>query len=181
MIKQNNIVVKQYVDELRNAHIAFCYFDNKYGVLCDATNENLVHKMYTKLLPQRMYLLVDNVVKLRHYVSEIPEIAYDLWETSENNVLIVFSELQNLSATIQQNSANVALGVLSDGFLQNLLQQCRIPLLFIPFVSETDKEIAEIQHIIPYFNMVFDKNRKLYAGYGIIKLQKDGTFVILRK
>ncbi len=24
MIKQNNIVVKQYVDELRNAHIAFC-------------------------------------------------------------------------------------------------------------------------------------------------------------
>ena len=48
-------------------------------------------------------------------------------------------------------------------------------------VTLTDKEIAEIQHIIPYFNMVFDKNRKLYAGYGIIKLQKDGTFVILRK
>ena len=127
-----------------------------------------------------MYLLVDNVVKLRSIVPEIPEIAYDLYETSENTVFIVFSQVQNVCTTVQQHVSKVRVGIASEDFINKIIQQYRRPVLFIPCATQTKELVSQLQQNFPYLEALSPKNGKINAGYGIIKLEKDGTFVLLR-
>jgi tRNA A37 threonylcarbamoyladenosine synthetase subunit TsaC/SUA5/YrdC len=181
MTQQNNIPPKQYATAIQNSHIVFCTFDNMDGLLCDAANEDMVKDLVSKIHPPFMYLLVDNAVKLRSIVPEIPEIAYDLYETSDNTMFIVFSELQNVCTTVQQHISKVRVGVATEDFITKIIQQYRRPILFIPCTTQTKELVSQLKQNFPYLEVLSPKNGKINAGYGIIKLEKDGTFVLLRK
>src|ERR1700690_1051569 len=72
--------------------------DTIWGIGCDATNTEAVKKIYR--LKQRdeaksMIILLDTDNKLQSYVTEVPEIAYDLINYAENPLTLVMPGARN--------------------------------------------------------------------------------------
>ena len=75
--------VKLAVDCLNQGKVILYPTDTIWGIGCDATNEQLVNRIYRikqRIDSKSMIILLDSAEKLSRYVKKIPEIAYDLIE-----------------------------------------------------------------------------------------------------
>src|SRR5277367_5449420 len=74
-----------------------------WGIGCDATNTEAVQKIYR--LKQRdesksMIILLDTDNKLPSYISDVPDLAYDLIEFAENPLTLVMPGAKNISLAL---------------------------------------------------------------------------------
>src|SRR5476651_2630788 len=74
-----------------------------WGIGCDATNTEAVQKIYR--LKQRdeakgMIILLDTDHRLPSYISDVPELAYDLIEFAENPLTLVMPGAKNISPAL---------------------------------------------------------------------------------
>src|ERR1700755_3340582 len=77
--------------------------DTIWGIGCDAGNEEAVKKIYA--LQQRdeaksMIVLLDNDNQLQGYVSDVPDVAYDLIAYTENPLTLVMPGARNLAKNL---------------------------------------------------------------------------------
>ncbi len=80
------------VKTLREGGIVLYPTDTVWGIGCDATNPDAVAKVFA--LKQRaeaksMLVLVDSPMRAQAYVSEIPDVAYDMMELSEKPLTLI--------------------------------------------------------------------------------------------
>ena len=106
--------------------------DTIWGIGCDATNTEAVKKIYA--LKQReesksMIILLDIDNKLQSYISEVPDIAYDLIEYAENPLTLVMPGAKNISSALIAPDGSVGVRVSSHPFCQQLIQRLRKPLV----------------------------------------------------
>lgn len=106
--------------------------DTIWGIGCDATNTEAVKKIYA--LKQReesksMIILLDIDNKLQSYISEVPDIAYDLIEYAENPLTLVMPGAKNISPALIAEDGSVGIRVSSHPFCQQLIQRLRKPLV----------------------------------------------------
>lgn len=106
--------------------------DTIWGIGCDATNSDAVKKIYA--LKQReeaksMIILLDNDNKLQSYVSEVPDIAYDLIEFAENPLTLVMPGAQNIAPELIAADGSVGIRIVKHPFCERLIQRLRKPLV----------------------------------------------------
>src|SRR6478735_12379892 len=106
--------------------------DTIWGIGCDATNTDAVKKIYA--LKQReesksMIILLDIDNKLQTYISEVPDIAYDLIEYAESPLTLVMPGAKNISPALIAGDGSVGIRVTSHQFCQQLIQRLRRPLV----------------------------------------------------
>jgi len=85
---------------LKNGGVILYPTDTVWGLGCDATNEAAVAKINTikgRNEDKSFIILLDSDTKLQSYVTEIPDVAYDLIEYAENPLSIIFSGAKNLA------------------------------------------------------------------------------------
>ncbi|MBP6230386.1 MAG: Sua5/YciO/YrdC/YwlC family protein [Paludibacteraceae bacterium] len=181
MEKMSETTSKEFANALLDSQLIFCEIGKEKGFLCNAANETLVQALQVVLRPKFTYVLVDSTSKLQAYVSAIPEIAYDLFDMAEEGILIVFKELTNMASTLLDNSESVAVGIPTDTFIQKIVQMTRKPVAFFPLLENIAARKEEIQQTFTCFDGILPPKQKINAPYGIIKLEKDGTFVLLRE
>src|ERR1700744_3629213 len=100
--------------------------DTIWGIGCDATNTDAVKKIYS--LKQRdeaksMIILLDNDNKLQSYISDVPDIAYDLIEYAENPLTLVMPGAKNISPAIISADGTIGVRVAKHDFCQQLIQR----------------------------------------------------------
>ena len=67
--------------------------DTIWGIGCDATNEKAVQKVYElkkRTDNKAMLVLTDSSAKLSMYVSDMPDIAWDLIEVADKPLTIIY-------------------------------------------------------------------------------------------
>jgi L-threonylcarbamoyladenylate synthase len=106
--------------------------DTIWGIGCDATNAEAVKKIYA--LKQRdeaksMIILLDSDSKLQSYISEVPDIAYDLIEYAENPLTLVMPGAKNLALNLINADGTIAIRVTNHEFCRQLLQRFRKPIV----------------------------------------------------
>lgn len=106
--------------------------DTIWGIGCDAGNEEAVQKIYA--LKQRdesksMIVLLANDNQLQSYVSEVPDIAYNLIEYAENPLTLVMPGAKNMAKNLIAADGSVGLRVTRNQFCQQLIQRLRRPLV----------------------------------------------------
>src|SRR5476651_1867527 len=106
--------------------------DTIWGIGCDATNTEAVKKIYA--LKQRdeaksmiILLGVDN--QLQSYISNVPDIAYDLMEYAENPLTLVMPGAKNISPALIATDGSVGVRVTNHEFCKQLIQRLRKPLV----------------------------------------------------
>ena len=165
--------------------------DTIWGIGCDAANTEAVKKIYS--LKQRdeaksMIILLDVDNKLQSYVSDVPDIAYNLMEYAEHPLTLVMPGAKNLSPALIAEDGSIGVRVTNHAFCKQLIQRLRKPLVSTSANisgNASPKNFGQISpEIIDGVDYVVDLEQHDLSekkSSTIMRLQPDGRFEFLRR
>lgn len=164
--------------------------DTIWGIGCDATNEKAVQRIYE--LKQRvdnkaMLVLIDNPIKLERYVENIPEIAWELIEVTNQPLTIIYSQGRNIALNLLADDGSIGIRVTNEDFSRRLCERFRKPLVSTsanisgePSPSNF-KEISDaIKEGVDYIVQYRQDDMSKAKPSSVIKLGDGGLFQIIR-
>lgn len=164
--------------------------DTIWGLGCDATNQTAVNKVFklknrSKQKPLVILLYDEN--RLFDYVKEVPDIAFDLIDYSDQPITIIYPDAKNLPDGVIAEDKSVAIRICKDESCGALLNKLRKPLVATSANISGEKPPLVFTDIsktlIESVNHVYraDYNNKVQKPSQMIKLNRDGSFKIIRK
>lgn len=176
---------------LKNGGVILYPTDTVWGLGCDATNEQAVAKINNikgRAADKSFIILLDTDAKLQSYVNEVPEVAYDLIEYTENPLTLVFPNAKNLAKNVINTDGSVGVRIVKHDFCQQLIQRFRKPITSTSanvsgaptpaLFDEISEEIkAAVDHIVNW-------EQELRTGKKpstIMKLAPGGQFSFIRR
>ena len=176
---------------LKNGGVILYPTDTVWGLGCDATNEAAVAKINLikgRASDKSFIILLDNDNKIQSYVSEVPDVAYELIEYSENPLTIIFSGAKNLAPGVINNDGTVGIRIVKHDFCLQLLQKFRKPITSTsanisgsPTPQTFDEISEEIKDAVDY---VVDWEQQITTPKKpstIMKLGPGGQFSFIRR
>lgn len=175
--------------------------DTVWGLGCDATNAEAVQRLYA--LKRRedsksMLVLLDSTAKLNYYVTDVPETAWALLEASylsdESDIsdtkplTIIYPKARNLAANLLAEDGSIGIRITNEPFSKALCERLRHPIVSTSanisgeptarFFNEISPQILAQADYVCRFRRDDDCP---HEPSSIIKINEDGTFVIIRK
>ncbi len=165
--------------------------DTIWGIGCDATNTEAVQKIYR--LKQRaetksMIILLDTDNKLASYVTEVPDIAYNLIEYAENPLTLVMPGARNISPALIAADGSVGIRVAKNPFCEGLIQRLRKPLVSTSanisgnpspqYFSQIEQDIIDG---VDYVVDIDQHSMEIKTPSTIMRLEPNGKFEFLRR
>jgi L-threonylcarbamoyladenylate synthase len=164
--------------------------DTIWGVGCDATNPVAVEKIF--LLKRRterksLIILLDDAGKLPDYISNIPEIAWDLIRNVDTPLTIIYQGGKNLAGNVIAEDGSVAIRIVKQEFCRRLIRAFGKPIVStsanisgatppVSFRTIDQSIIRGVDHVADALN---DEIYEVKASR-IIKLNPNGEFQIIR-
>lgn len=183
--------VNKALEVLKSGGIILYPTDTVWGLGCDATNAEAVAKIFTlknREDSKSMIILLDTENKLQSYVSDIPDVAYDLIEYTEKPLTIIFSGAKNLAINLINKDGSVGIRIPKHDFCQQLIQRFRKPIVSTSAnisgeptpanFSEISQEILEgVDYVVDLEQESMEKKQPST----IMKLEASGQFSFIRK
>lgn len=183
--------IKRACEVLQKGGVILYPTDTVWGIGCDATNEEVVKRVYE--IKQRadskaMLVLVDNPVKVDFYVQNVPHVAWDLIDLTTKPLTIIYDGARNLAPNLLASDGTVGIRVTEEEFSKQLCFRFRKAIVSTsanisgqpsPAVfSEISEEIKQaVDYIVDF--------RREEKGHpkpsSIIKLGKGGEIKIIRE
>jgi len=124
--------IKKALEILRNGGVILYPTDTVWGLGCDATNEKAVKRIFEikkRADAKAMLVLVDSAAKIEAYISEVPDMAWDLIEFAEKPLTIIYPDAKNLASNLIADDKSVGIRVTSEVFSKSLCAQFRKPIV----------------------------------------------------
>lgn len=183
--------VNKALEVLKNGGVILYPTDTVWGLGCDATNEEAVakvNKIKGRGADKSLIVLLDTDNKLQSYVTEIPEVAYQLIEYAENPMTIIFSGAKNLAKNVINADGTVGIRIVKNDFCEHLLQRFRKPIVSTsanisgqPTPKFFDEISDEVKDAVDYVVDYHQEDRTEKKPSTIIKLGPSGQFELIRK
>ncbi len=185
-----NEEVHKAFEVIQNGGIILYPTDTVWGIGCDATNVEAVKKIYT--LKQReetksMIVLMNGEKMMYNVFKDIPEVAWQILDLSENPTTIILDNPRNVAANIIAEDKTLGVRIVKEPFCFKLMERMKKPLVSTSanisgvFAPKSFKEISpEIIKGVDYVvNLQHDKICNKPST--IIKLTGDSQVKIIRK
>ena len=179
------------LEVLRSGGIILYPTDTIWGLGCDATNPMAVKRIYEikkREDSKSMLLLMENPNLLNSYLTEVPEIAWDLIEITDTPLTIIYPGAKNLAANLLANDGSVGIRITVEPFTQQLIQRFRKPVVSTSANISGQRspqnftEISdEIKKMVDYIVVYRQNDYSRINPSGIIKLGMGGQIEIIRK
>jgi len=186
-----NTEIKNALQVLKNGDIILYPTDTVWCIGCDATLSNAVDKIIEikKITSKKGFIvLLDNENKLQSYVSQVPEIAYNLIEYTEKPLTIIYSGAKNLAPNVIAPDGSVGIRIVKHNFCQQLIQQFRKPLVSTSanFSGSNLPKIfmdisPELLDMVDYVVNLEQNDVEEKLTSTIMKLEADGKFEFVKK
>lgn len=165
--------------------------DTIWGLGCDPTNGDALKKIFRIKLrdpSKSLIILVDSMAMVERYVSQVPEIAYELTDVTDSPITIIYPNGKNLAPGVCSDDGSVAIRICNDQFCNELITRFRKPLVSTSAnfsgkpapanFSEIDKELfSSVDFVVKYRQN--DRESKIASP--VIKINTNGTIEIIRK
>lgn len=186
-----NDEIKRACQVLNEGGIILYPTDTIWGIGCDATNPEAVSRVYE--LKQRadskaMLVLVDSPVKVDFYVSDVPEVAWDLIELTDRPLTIIYDGARNLAPNLLAEDGSVGIRVTAEDFSKRLCQRFRRAIVSTSANMSGEPSPASFADISPELKAAVDyvvnfrqRDRTQPKPSSIIKLGRGGEVKIIRK
>ncbi len=178
------------VKTLREGGIVLYPTDTVWGIGCDATNPEAVAKVFA--LKQRaeaksMLVLVDSPMRAQAYVSEIPDVAYDMMELSDKPLTLILDGAKNLAHNLIAEDGSVGIRVTNEKFSHDLCYRFSKPVVSTsanisghPSAATWAEIEQEIKNGVDYaVNYRRDDSTKSKPS-SIVKLKANGEVTVIR-
>ena len=183
--------VKKAVEVLRQGGVILYPTDTIWGLGCDATNETAVKKVYDikrRAETKSMLVLIDSPAKLQAYVSEIPDMAWELIELTTKPLTIIYPGARNLASNLINDDNTIGIRVTEEAFSKKLCEMFRKPVVSTSanisgekspaLFSEISKEIiSQVDYVVNYRR---DEDQPAKAS-SIIKQRVKNEIQIIRE
>jgi len=183
--------LKQAIKTLKEGGIILYPTDTVWGIGCDATNEAAATRIYglkKREDTKSMLILLDHDGRLERYVSEVPEIAYELIEVSDKPITIIYPGAKNLAANLVAADGSIGIRISMDEFSRKLVYGLGKPIVSTSanisgepaprnFDGITDYIKDNVDYVVKYRQD--DLTKALPSS--IIKLGTGGQIQIIRK
>ena len=183
--------INESLTTLRNGGVILYPTDTIWGLGCDPTNPAAVEKIFrikSREPGKSLLILVDGESMVERYVSEVPEIAWELTGVSDDPLTIIYPSGKNLASGVCSEDGSIGIRICHDEFCRELIKRFRKPVVSTSAnfsgklspknFSEIDKSVIEAADYIVKYRQ--DDMRK-YSSSPLIKLSCDGTIKIIRK
>ena len=181
--------LNQAVETLKKGGLILYPTDTIWGIGCDASNEDAVAKIF-KLKKREdsnaLICLVADDRMLKKYIKKIPEVAYDIFDVSEDPITIIYDDPQNLAKNLIASDNTIAIRIPNDDFCFQLLRRFNGAIVSTSANMSgfpTPKSFKEISlEIVKGVDYVVNLHHEKISTKpsAIIKLGNDGTVKIIR-
>lgn len=183
--------IKSCLDVLKNGGIILYPTDTIWGIGCDATNPSAVQKIFaikSREENKSLLILVNNTEMLGRYVREIPFTASELINVSDSPLTIIYPEGKNLAEGVCAADGSVGIRICNEEFCNELITRFRKPIVSTSanfsgkpsplHFGEIQKEITgNVDYVVRYRQ----NDRQKHTPSPVIKVERDGSFKIIRK
>lgn len=165
--------------------------DTIWGIGCDATNYKAVekiNKIKKRTKDKNFIVLIDDIKKLNNYVENIPEILYDLIESIDTPLTIIYPYAKNLTKNVIAKDNSIGIRITKDVFCKKLIQLFGKPIISTSAnISGEENPIyfnkisKDIINSVDYVVDLFHDRIKEIKPSTIIKLKVNGEFSVIRR
>ena len=164
--------------------------DTVWGIGCDATNPEAVAKIYKlkqRAETQSMIVLMNGEKMIYNVFKEIPEVAWQIIDLSENPTTLVLDKPRNVAPNLIAPDQTLGIRIVKEPFCFKLIEKMKKPLVSTSANisgQPTPKSFKEISpEIIKGVDYVVNLHREKIAGKPstIIKLTNDSQVKVIRK
>lgn len=120
------------VAELERGNVILYPTDTIWGLGCDATNVEAVHKIdrvKKRKIDKNYIVLVDSLDMLKDYIAYIPTKARNLIDYHSRPLTIIYDQPKNLPEELLAADGSVAIRVTKDEFCQELIASFGKPIV----------------------------------------------------
>ncbi|MBN1145367.1 MAG: threonylcarbamoyl-AMP synthase [Bacteroidales bacterium] len=124
--------IKAAIETLTKGGIILYPTDTIWGLGCDATRDDAVNKIYQlkkRMDNQPMLVLLDEAGKLDRYVTDVPEIAWDILEVTDKPLTIIYPGARNLAESLVAPDGSVGIRIVQDEFCSKLIHLFGKPIV----------------------------------------------------
>ncbi len=182
--------IQSAIEVLKNGGTILYPTDTIWGIGCDATNFKAVEKVIQiKQRPSEksFIVLVDSIAMLERYVTEFPDVCYDLIDFTDKPLTVIYEDVVGVAQNTLAQDGSLGIRVTSDPICLKLIRGVRKPLLSTSanFSGEPSPSCYdEVSEKLKQQVDVIVKERlnvKCSKPSSIIKVGKDSSIKIIRK
>lgn len=120
--------IRQAVEVMNKGGIILYPTDTIWGIGCDATNTEAVKRVYDikhRNDAKALITLIDSEAKLEAYVTNVPEVAWQLIEVAEKPLTIIYDGARNLAPNLLAEDGSAGIRITREEFSKNLCMRMR--------------------------------------------------------
>jgi len=182
--------IQNCLNTLREGGIILYPTDTVWGIGCDASNPQAIQKIYDlkgRTSSKALISIVGSEVMLERTVINMPEIAWDLIESANRPLTLIYDEVKGIAPNAIAEDGSCGIRLAKDTFCQQLIQRLGKPVISTSAnVSgeETPKDFRSISDTILKgvdFVVNYRQNEAIsQKSSNIIKLKNNGEIKIIR-
>jgi L-threonylcarbamoyladenylate synthase len=182
--------IDRAIEELNKGGVILYPTDTIWGIGCDATNEEAIKKIYS--IKQRsesksLITIVSSDAMLQRFISEVPELAWDIMDLATKPTTIIYSNPTGLARNAIADDNTVGVRVVREGFANKLIHKFNKPIISTSAnISNSPSPISfdtineHIKKAVDYtVGAQFESNNSEPSS--ILKIAMNGEIEILRK
>ncbi len=183
-------VIKETLTYLKAGKTILYPTDTIWGIGCDATNAKAVQKVYKlkqRVESKSLIVLLDTADKLSYYMKRVPDIAYDLIDSMDTPLTIIYPDAKALAKNVIAADKSIAIRIVKNEFCNGLIRAFRKPIVSTSanLSSEStplifSKISEEIKNKVDFTVNLYQNSINKVKPSTIIKFGADGEFEIIR-
>lgn len=177
------------VEVLKNGGVILHRPDTIWGLSCDATSDAAVSKIdqiKSRADGKSYIVLVKDDAMMERYVTEVPEVAWDLLDSAVEPITIIYPKGRGLANGVLADDGSVAIRVVKDDLTRNIIQRLNRAIVSTSAnisggpsptsLAEIDERVMNsVDHVVERTDEAETKKPST-----IIKLALNGEFKIIR-
>lgn len=183
--------IKNAIEVMKQGGVILYPTDTVWGIGCDATNAEAVAKVYKikkRDDSKALICLVDSDARLQRYVSNVPNVAWDILDIATKPTTIILDGAINLAPNLIAEDGSIALRITKEPFSHELCYRFQKPLVSTsanisgePAAANYNDISQELLDAVDYVCFSRRQEHKPHTPSSIIKLKEDGEVTIVRK
>ena len=183
--------IKNAVEGLRKGGVILYPTDTVWGIGCDATNAEAVHRVYEikeREDSKALICLVDSDARLQRYGRNVPEVAWQLLDCADKPTTVILDGAVNLAPNLIASDGSIALRITQEPFSKELCYRFQKALVSTsanisgePAAQNYGDIDPRLLERVDYVCWSRRQEHKPHQPSCIIRLRADGEVSIIRK